>query len=147
MHDPETHLLPLALQAARPGDFELTIYGNDYPTPDGTCVRDYIHVSDLADAHVLGLSHLLNDGESLALNLGNGAGYSVNEVLESVRRVTGNDVRKSMGQRREGDPPELVGNAALARQVLNWNPQISALDDIVATAWHWMQTSGIQNAR
>jgi UDP-glucose-4-epimerase GalE len=133
-HDPETHLIPLALAAARDGG-QITIFGDDYPTPDGTCVRDYVHVCDLADAHVLAVEHLLSGGDSLRANLGYGEGRSVQEVCESVRRVTGLPLEARLGPRRPGDPPELWADAGLARESLGWSPTRTDLDTIVRHAW------------
>lgn len=138
MHNPETHLIPLALAATQEGT-ELKIFGTDYPTPDGTCVRDYIHVNDLADAHVQALQHLEKGGESVALNLGSGLGNSVLEVIQTAEAVTGRPVRRKIGPRRAGDPPVLVADPSLAQKVLGWKATRS-LPDIVAGAWKWMQT-------
>lgn len=136
-HDPETHLLPLIIQAALDPGRSITVFGSDYPTPDGTCIRDYIHVTDLADAHILALQNLQRGGASGAFNLGNGQGFSVREVIDSVRRVAGRDLRIVAGERRPGDPPALVGNAARARQILGWTPRYADLDTLVGTAWAW----------
>jgi len=137
-HTPETHLIPLALQAASGQRPELQIFGTDYPTPDGTCLRDYIHVSDLARAHVVGLQGLMEGRvRSQALNLGTGRGYSVREVIEVVRRVTGKDFNVREVARREGDPPKLIASADRAREVLGWTATESDLDIIVASAWKW----------
>ncbi len=138
LHDPETHLIPLALAAAAQGDAELRIFGADYPTPDGTCIRDYIHVNDLAEAHVRALRCLENSGESLALNLGTGKGHSVLEIVQAAEAVTGRPVRRRVVPRRAGDPPALVADATQAEQVLRWKAS-RALRDIVSTAWTWMQ--------
>ena len=138
-HTPETHLVPLALRAAAGRGPALTVFGSDYDTPDGTAVRDYVHVADLADAHLRALAHLRGGGESLFLNLGTGAGYSVLEVVEAVRRVTGRDVPRAFGPRRAGDPPRLVADASRARAVLGWEPKQAALEAIVRSAWDWMQ--------
>lgn len=133
-HDPETHLIPLALSAARDGG-SLTVYGDDYPTRDGTCIRDYVHVCDLADAHVLGVERLLGGGASLRANLGYGRGTSVLEVCDAVRRVTGLPLRATIGPRRSGDPPELWADPALALSELDWNPSRQDIDTIVKHAW------------
>jgi UDP-arabinose 4-epimerase len=133
-HDPEPHLIPRALAAARDGT-ELTVYGDDYPTPDGTCIRDYVHVCDLADAHVLAVRRLLGGGASLICNLGYGRGRSVREVLEAVRRVTGRPVRARVGPRRAGDPPALFASADRARAELGWTFRRDDLDLIVKHAW------------
>lgn len=140
LHDPETHLIPLALAAASGNGPELRIFGSDYPTPDGTCIRDYIHVNDLAEAHVLALRHLSNGGASLAVNLGTGEGHSVKQVLEAVRQVTGNTVPFQVGPRRAGDPPALVADPSRAQELLQWKP-VRSLQDIVSTAWNWMNQS------
>ena len=127
----------LAAAAGRRGP--VTVFGEDYDTPDGTAVRDYIHVDDLGEAHLLALKHLRAGGGSQFLNLGNGTGYSVLEVIESARRVTGRDVPYETGPRREGDPPRLVGDARRAREVLGWVPRRPDRDDIVRSAWEWME--------
>ena len=137
-HEPETHLIPLALDAGA-GQGQLTLFGEDYPTPDGTCIRDYIHVADLADAHVAALKALLEGGESMALNLGTGRGISNHEVLEAIARVTGREVPHSVGQRRDGDPAELVADPSLAKERLSWSARRSDIDTIVETAWRWHQ--------
>jgi len=138
LHDPETHLIPLALNAAAGTGPALNVFGSDYPTPDGTGIRDYIHVNDLAAAHVKALEYLAAGKESVALNVGSGSGYSVREVLAAVEEVTGKPVPHNMGPRRAGDPPRLVANPAKAEALLHWKAQRS-LRDIVATAWNWMQ--------
>lgn len=137
MHSPETHLIPSAFEAIQGERPELEIYGDDYPTPDGTCVRDYIHVSDLAEAHLLGLEYL-EGGASAALNLGTGHGHSVKEVLSTIERITGHPVPKRMVARRAGDPPELVADPSRAEKLLNWKAKRS-LDEIISTAWNWKQ--------
>jgi UDP-glucose 4-epimerase len=136
-HEPETHLIPLALQAAAGRRDAVDVFGTDYPTPDGTCVRDYIHVTDLAQAHVLGLRHLEDGQASDVFNLGNGNGFSVRQVLETVERVTRRPVASRTAARRPGDPPTLVGSAAKAKRVLGWAPRFEALEAIVETAWGW----------
>ena len=136
-HDPETHLIPLALDAALGRRAALEIYGTDYPTPDGTAVRDYIHVTDLADAHVLALQHVRAGKPSVALNLGTGTGFSVREVIAATERVTGRKVPHRETARRAGDPAMLVADARRAREALGWTPRLSGLDDILATAWAW----------
>lgn len=143
LHDPETHLIPLALAAATDQGRELQIYGSDYPTPDGTCVRDYIHVNDLADAHVRALQYLekddkTNSGDSLALNLGTGRGNSVLEVIQAAENATGRPVRRKIGPRRPGDPPFLVADPSKAQNVLGWSAKRD-LANIVSSAWSWMQ--------
>ncbi len=134
-HMPETHLIPLAIDAALDLRGPLTVFGTDYDTPDGTAVRDYIHVIDLADAHLRALDYLRGDGESEVLNLGNGEGYSVMQVVESVSRVAEREVPFTLGARRAGDPPVLVASADRARQLLGWAPQHPELDAIVSSAW------------
>jgi UDP-glucose-4-epimerase GalE len=138
-HDPETHLVPLALRAAVGSGPALKVFGTDYDTPDGTAIRDYVHVSDLADAHLRALAHLRRGGESTSLNLGTGAGCSVLEVIEAARRATGRDVPYERAGRREGDPPRLVADASAARALLDWTPRHESLDAIVRSAWAWMQ--------
>ena len=138
-HSPETHLIPLVLQTALGLRAEITIFGDDYPTPDGTCVRDYIHVDDLGAAHVLALDHL-RPGQGLKLNLGTGRGYSVREVIESCRRVTGLPIPERIGERRPGDPPCLVADARRAQDILGWRPRYLELDDVIETAWRWHKT-------
>jgi UDP-glucose-4-epimerase GalE len=154
LHDPETHLIPLALAASTANGPELQIYGSDHPTADGTCVRDYIHVSDLADAHVRALQHLEASGDetdkdvkgedekagNLAINLGTGRGYSVMEVIQAVEKATGRPVRRKMGPRRPGDPPALVADPSKAQSLLGWTAKRN-LADIVASAWTWMQSA------
>ena len=137
LHNPETHLIPLALAATGNGS-ELKIFGTDYPTPDGTCVRDYIHVNDLADAHVRALQHLEKGGESIALNLGTGKGDSVLEVIQAAEKITGRTVNRKVGPRRAGDPPVLVADATRAQQALGWKAT-RTLPDVVSSAWKWMQ--------
>ncbi len=137
-HDPETHLIPLALQAAAGIRPDVHILGTDYPTPDGTCLRDYIHVTDLAGAHVAGLQKLREGKlESQAINLGTGRGYSVREVIETARRVTGRDFKVREAPRRDGDPPELVAAVGRAKELLDWTASQSDLEGIVRTAWNW----------
>lgn len=138
-HDPETHLIPLALRAAMPGTFSLKIMGEDYPTPDGSAIRDYVHVMDLADAHVLALKRLLAGGDGGVFNLGVGRGFSVKEVVSSVERVTGSPVRQESAPRRPGDPPELVSAPGKAESELGWRPARTELDDIVRDAYAWEQ--------
>jgi UDP-glucose-4-epimerase GalE len=145
LHDPETHLIPLALAAAAPGSSQLQVFGSDYPTPDGTCIRDYIHVNDLAEAHVRALQHLERGGDSLALNLGTGRGYSVVEVIQAAEAATGRPVRRTMGPRRPGDPPVLVADVAQSQKVLGWKAT-RTLEEIVSTAWAWMQKVSSRSA-
>jgi UDP-arabinose 4-epimerase len=136
-HDPETHLLPLLIQAALGTREPVDIFGTDYPTPDGTAIRDYVHVGDLAEAHVLGLRHLLSGGQSQALNLGTGTGYSVKQALDAVGAAVGSAVPIRYAPRREGDPAELVADPARAQEVLGWHPRWSHLETIVSTAHSW----------
>ncbi len=138
-HNPETHLIPLVLQTALGKREFISIFGTDYPTPDGTCIRDYIHVNDLADAHVLGLKYLLDGGDSEVFNLGNGNGFSVKEVIETAKLVTGREIPIKECDRRPGDPPSLIGSGDKARKILNWQPQYSSLKDILVHSWHWHQ--------
>ena len=138
-HDPETHLLPLAIAAAAGDRDALKIFGTDYPTPDGTCVRDYIHVTDLADAHVRAVSRMLDGGGSDLFNLGAGDGYSVREVIDSVGRIVGTPVPAIEDARRAGDPARLVADISHARAGLGWQPVHSSLDNILTTAWNWYQ--------
>jgi UDP-glucose 4-epimerase len=147
LHDPETHLIPLALAAAVGMGPDLKIFGVDYPTPDGTCIRDYIHVNDLAEAHVLALHHLINGGSSTTLNLGTGEGSSIMQVMAAVQASTGKQVPWQAAPRRPGDPPALVADPSKAESVLHWKAS-RTLDDIVATAWRWMQqTSALRVTR
>lgn len=137
-HDPESHLIPIVLQVAAGRRESVSIYGTDYPTRDGTCVRDYIHVSDLAAAHVAAL-HALSDHDRLVCNLGNGTGFTVQEVIDSARRVTGHPIPAVEAPRRAGDPAVLVACSDRAQDLLGWNPQHADLDEIVASAWAWHQ--------
>ncbi len=138
LHDPETHLIPLALRAAAGLGAELQVFGSDYPTPDGTCIRDYVHVNDLAEAHVKALEHLQAGKESFAANLGTGQGHSVREVLAAVEEVTGNRVPVSLVPRRPGDPPALVADPRRAQSLLQWKAKRS-FQETIATAWKWME--------
>ena len=147
-HDPETHLIPLVLDVALGRRPSIKIFGDDYPTPDGTCIRDYIHVSDLADAHLLALAALDQGPEPgkqpsnfrpLIYNLGNGKGFSVREVIESARRVTGHPIPAEIHPRRAGDPAVLVASSEKAIRELGWKPRYTQLDDIIRTAWIWHQ--------
>jgi len=140
-HDPETHLIPLLLKAVTTGN-PITLFGDDYDTPDGTCIRDYIHVMDLAAAHVLALESLLAGGGSDAFNVGTGSGHSVLQVVRAVEEVTGRKVPYTMGPRRAGDPPRLVANSEKLKQSLGWEPKFPELKDIVATAWQFEQKRG-----
>ncbi|MES2900795.1 MAG: UDP-glucose 4-epimerase GalE [Pseudomonadota bacterium] len=136
-HEPETHLIPLVLQVASGRRGAINIYGENYETADGTCVRDYIHVADLADAHLLALEALLDGGPSTRYNLGNGAGYSILDVIGAAERVTGSTIKRESGPRRPGDPPVLVADASLAKAQLRWRPQFASLDTIIEHAWQW----------
>ncbi len=138
-HNPETHLIPLALLTALGKREHLYIFGTDYDTPDGTAVRDYIHVNDLADAHVLGLEYLLAGGDSDVFNLGNGNGFSVKEVIETARKVTGLEISAIEQERRAGDAPILVGSSVKARKILGWQPKYADLNKIISHAWQWHQ--------
>lgn len=140
-HDPETHLIPLALQAISGKRPPLQLFGQDYATPDGTCIRDYIHVDDLASAHILAINHLNNGGESGVFNLGSNHGYSVNEVIQAAAKVTGKDVPLTYAPRRAGDPASLVADASLAKKTLGWQPNYTDLNLIIQHAWAWEQAS------
>ena len=136
-HNPESHLIPLVLQVPNGKRESVSIYGTDYDTPDGTCIRDYIHVTDLAKAHILAVEYLMKDGESNVFNLGNGVGYSVREVIETARRVTGHPIPAVEIPRRAGDPARLVASGEKAREILGWKPEITELEDIIRSAWAW----------
>lgn len=136
-HLPETHLIPLVLEAALDKRPNVSIYGADYDTPDGTCLRDYIHVDDLADAHVLALEYLEMGGETDCFNLGNGNGFSVKEVISTARKVTGREIKTEIAARREGDAPRLIASSEKAKRILGWKPRYTDLSDIVKTAWEW----------
>ncbi|MDQ3180015.1 MAG: UDP-glucose 4-epimerase GalE [Acidobacteriota bacterium] len=140
-HAPETHLIPLVLFAAQGKREDISIFGDDYSTPDGTAVRDYIHISDLSQAHLLALKHLRKGGNSEFINLGNGSGYSVKEVIEAARRVTGKNIETRIAPRRAGDPSKLVADAKKAREVLGWNPQFPEIEKIIESAWQWHQAN------
>jgi UDP-glucose-4-epimerase GalE len=135
-HDPETHLIPLVLRAVRTGE-PITVFGDDYPTSDGTCIRDYIHVNDLAQAHILALQYLTGGGETTQFNVGTGEGHTVMEVIRAVERVTGREVPFRIGLRREGDPPALVASSEKLRRTLGWEPRYPDLDTIVRHAWNF----------
>ncbi|HEY9616231.1 MAG TPA: GDP-mannose 4,6-dehydratase, partial [Microcoleaceae cyanobacterium] len=130
---------PLVLLTALGQRDSVAIYGTDYPTPDGTCIRDYVHVTDLATAHVMGLEYLLNGGNSDRFNLGNGNGFSVKQVIEAARRVTGREIAALEQERRPGDPPALVGSGTKASEILGWKPQFGDIDTILRHAWDWHQ--------
>ena len=138
-HTPETHLIPLVLQTALGHRESIAIFGTDYDTPDGTCIRDYIHVADLAEAHVLGLAYLNAGHPSTVFNLGNGNGFSVREVIAAAEQVTGRSIPRVESDRRPGDPPRLVGSSAKAQQLLHWNPRYGDLTQILTHAWQWHQ--------
>jgi UDP-glucose 4-epimerase len=136
-HHPELHLIPIVLQVALGQRESVTIFGDDYPTPDGTCVRDYIHISDLAQAHILAMNAI--DEKSRVYNLGNGQGFSVKQVVETARKITGHAIPVKMGARRPGDPAVLIAGSQKIRQELNWQPRFPSLHDIVQSAWNWHQ--------
>lgn len=144
-HNPETHLIPLALQVASGRKEELSIFGNDYDSFDGTCVRDYIHVLDLCNAHWLALKSLIDSGGSESYNLGNGTGFSVKQVIDMVRLVTGSDIKVRFNPRREGDPVRLVADSEFAKNKLGWSPKHSSLKDIIQDAWFWEQSNWKSN--
>jgi len=136
-HDPETHLIPLVLKTVLGERENIKIFGTDYGTSDGTCVRDYIHVNDLANAHILALERLFKNGESDVFNLGNGKGFSVEQVIDSAKKITGKDFKVIKTNRRKGDPAVLVADSTKARDILKWNPKYTSIDDIIKTAWRW----------
>ncbi len=136
-HNPESHLIPLILQVPNGKRETISIYGTDYDTPDGTCIRDYIHVTDLAQAHILAVQYLNNGGESDIFNLGNGVGYSVREVIETARKVTGHPILATETSRRAGDPARLVASSEKAKKILGWKPVHDSLEEIIASAWNW----------
>lgn len=138
-HDPETHLIPIVLQVALGQRDRITIFGDDYDTPDGTCIRDYIHIDDLGDAHLRALERL-EPGKGLCVNLGTGQGTSVREIVDACREVTGHPIPEVIGQRRAGDPPKLIADATLARERLGWTPNYTDVRSIVETAWRWHQS-------
>ena len=138
-HSPETHLIPLILQVPLGKRDHITVFGEDYPTPDRTCLRDYIHVLDLADAHVLAIDYLRRGGESNIFNLGNGQGFSVKEMIEAAREATGLDIKVEIGERRAGDPAQLIASSEKARKVLGWQPKFTDVKAVIGTAWKWHQ--------
>jgi UDP-glucose 4-epimerase len=138
-HNPETHLIPLVLDVAAKRKPDVKIFGTDYETADGTCIRDYIHVADLADAHILALNYLNEIGQSDSFNLGNGKGFSVRELIQTAQKVTGCSIEFTETSRREGDPPVLIGCSEKARKKLNWQPQLDDIETIIKTAWNWHQ--------
>lgn len=139
-HNPETHLIPLVLDAALGIRPAITVFGYDYPTDDGTCIRDYIHVNDLADAHVLALKYLSEGNQSEFFNLGNGNGFSVDQVIETAKQITGRTIPVTRGIRRAGDPAILIGSSEKARRTLGWQPKFNELQQIISTAWQWHQS-------
>ncbi|MCX4325765.1 MAG: UDP-glucose 4-epimerase GalE [Lachnospiraceae bacterium] len=139
-HNPETHLIPLILQVPNGQRESVSIFGTDYDTKDGTCVRDYIHVTDLAQAHILAVKYLADGGESNVFNLGNGVGFTVKEVIETARKVTGHPIPAVESPRRGGDPAKLIASSEKARKVLGWNPEHAGLEEIIESAWKWHKT-------
>lgn len=139
-HNPESHLIPIILQTANGTRNHISVFGTDYDTPDGTCIRDYIHVTDLAQAHILAVEYLINGGESDIFNLGNGVGFSVKEVIETAKKVTGKEIKVVEENRRAGDPAVLIASSEKAKKVLGWNPQYNELSTIIETAWKWHST-------
>lgn len=138
-HTPESHLIPIVLQVALGQRDKITIFGDDYPTPDGTCIRDYVHIEDLATAHLAALDKI-QPGQGLKLNLGTGRGYSVREVIDACRKITGHPIPAVLGPRRAGDPPRLIADASLAHKTLGWTPRFPTIESIVETAWRWHQS-------
>lgn len=138
-HHPETHLIPLILQVPLGKRDCITVYGDDYDTPDGTCLRDYIHVIDLADAHVLALDYLRKGGASNIFNLGNGKGFSVKEMIEAAKKATGMDIKVVIGRRRAGDPAQLIASSEKAQRILGWQPKFTDVEAVIGTAWNWHQ--------
>lgn len=138
-HQPESHLIPIVLQVALGQREKIMIFGDDYDTDDGTCIRDYIHVKDLIQAHVIALTHLRNGGESDVFNLGNGSGFSVKQVIDTVEKVTGKDIQRQIASRRGGDPAKLVASSEKAKTILGWKPEFTDLESIIETAWNWHQ--------
>ena len=136
-HNPETHLIPIVLQVPNGQREHVNIFGEDYNTKDGTCVRDYIHVTDLAQAHILAVDYLLNGGESNIFNLGNGKGFTVKEVIEVARKVTGNSIPAVVSPRRDGDPAQLIASSKKAKEILGWKPEHDSLEEIIQSAWNW----------
>lgn len=136
-HNPESHLIPIILQVANGTRDHIGIYGDDYPTPDGTCLRDYIHITDLADAHIRALDYLKKGGKSTYYNLGNGNGFSVKEVIDMTEKVTGMSIKRTVDPRRAGDPATLVASSEKIKRELGWNPQYDSLESIISSAWKW----------
>lgn len=140
-HDPETHLIPIVLQTALGQRNAMTIFGDDYNTPDGTCIRDYVHVEDLIDAHILALEYLNTNTESQIFNLGSSTGYSVKEIVEASHKVTGKEIPVKIGERRAGDPAKLVAASEKAREILGWKPAYETIEGIIQTAWNWHEAN------
>ena len=140
-HSPESHLVPLILQTALGQREELTIFGDDYATPDGTCIRDYIHVVDLVEAHILALEYLKSEKQSNIFNLGSNTGFSVKEILNTAREVTGREIPAKVAARRSGDPSTLIASSEKAKTILDWKPQYTDINDIIASAWNWHTNS------
>lgn len=136
-HNPESHLIPLILQVPNGQREYISIFGDDYDTKDGTCIRDYIHVTDLAQAHILAMDYLMNGGESNIFNLGNGVGFTVKEVIDTARKVTGHPIPAKITPRRAGDPAQLIASSKKAKTILGWHPEHADLEEIIATAWNW----------
>lgn len=141
-HNPETHLVPLVLDTALGKQESIIIYGDDYDTPDGTCIRDYIHVCDLADGHIKGLQYIESEKKSNIVNLGSGRGYSVKEIIETAREVTNMEINEKVAGRRPGDPPKLVADINYAKKILDWGPRYSQIHNIIKTAWQWHTKTG-----
>lgn len=139
-HDPETHLIPITLEVALQQRNHLTIFGDDYHTHDGTCVRDYVHVVDLIDAHILAMNYLQDGGSSNIFNLGSNSGFSVKEIVQAAEKVTGVEIPTVIGERRPGDPSVLIASSEKAKSILGWNPNYSSIEDIIASAWKWHQS-------
>ncbi len=139
-HSPESHLIPIILQVANGQRDHIGVFGDDYATPDGTCIRDYIHVTDLADAHIRAMEYLMKGGKSTHYNLGNGNGFSVQEVIDTVEKVTGKEIKRAIEPRRPGDPASLVASSEKIKKELGWSPRFATLDSIVETAWVWHQS-------
>ncbi|KAI4453684.1 pinoresinol reductase-related [Holotrichia oblita] len=139
-HKPETHLIPLVLEAALGKREKVLIYGDDYPTPDGTCIRDYIHVTDLSDAHILALESITKTRQSAIYNLGNGKGFSVKQIIDTARAVTGIDIKAEIAPRRAGDPSTLIASSEKIIRDLHWTPKYNSLEKIIGTAWAWHQS-------
>lgn len=139
-HNHETHLVPIILQVPLGKRSKVTVYGDDYPTPDGTCIRDYVYIEDLAEAHLLALEYLRNGGESQIFNLGSGDGYSVMEMINAARKASGHEIPLEIGKRRAGDPARLVADSSKARKILNWQPKVTSMEEIIATAWKWHES-------